>query len=243
MGRGHHRLLPGETGSAATLCGANYSASTGNLSVVPWQLDSKTIVDAGIGAQFGNASPAWDSVVASEQGVATAAGFWVLVPPSTDGGSGTGEDGGEDGGDASTGPAPGPTLEFNAIASPAPFGSLGPGTLVSVPLEYDESSGFGTAIVGADGGIVFAGATSPCTPGVDCFSPLLYPLPAIDQLSNPVVPDGGSFVKGQGYAFVLVGDPLDPPYINPADGGPATSTTGVFNGKSAHFLAFPAANQ
>jgi hypothetical protein len=223
--------LPGEGAGPAALCGPGYSAATGNLALTSWHLDSTTAVTGGIGAQFGNASRAWDAVQA-ELGAATAAGFWTLVPPA---------DAGADAGDAGVADA-GPSLSFKPIASPAPFGSLAPSALVTVPLEYDSTAGFGAAIIGADGGIVFQGATTPCEPGVSCFSPLLNPLPGIDQLSNPVVPSGGSFATGKGYVFILVGNPEAPPYVNPVDGGPATPATGVYNSKSSHFLAFPASN-
>lgn len=248
--------FPGEDGNEQAFCPTSppYGAN-GNLSLKAWQLDNSTAVaaDGGIGAQFASASPAWDTVNALSGGVTgtTAAGFWIETPPVIPDGGGVTE-AGADGGDAATDAAtdsgvaadagtPQPTLTLIPITGTGTFGSLTPAKLVTVPVPLNvATAGFFTSFIGTDGGAVFAGAVPDCVPGVSCFSPLLLPLPAIDQLTNGSVT--GEFVDGKGYAFILVGDPLNPPYINPVDGGAATSTTGVFNGKSAHFLGFPTSN-
>jgi hypothetical protein len=55
-------------------------------------------------------------------------------------------------------------------------------------------------------------------------------------------PAGGSFADGKTYAFILLGDPQKPRYIDPVDGGAATPATGIFSGKAAHFLGIPTSN-
>ncbi|HEX3345819.1 MAG TPA: hypothetical protein VHS09_14645, partial [Polyangiaceae bacterium] len=111
--------------------------------------------------------------------------------------------------------------------------------LATVPVPLNSATaGFFSAFASSAGAPVYY--PPGCTPGLSCASPFLLPLPAVDQLTNGTV--SNEFVDGKGYAFILLGDPLDPTYINPLDGGAATSTTGVFNGKSAHFLAFPTSN-
>jgi hypothetical protein len=243
--------FPGEDANEADFCPTSpaYSNATGNLSLKAWQLDNATAVaaDAGIGAQFGSASPAWDTVNAQTGGVTTAAGFWIETLPVTPEG-GTGDGGGEagdaatDGGDsgATDAGAPGPTLTFIPITGTGTYGTLSPAKLATVPVPLNvATAGFFSAFIGADAGAIYF-PPGGCQPGVSCSSPLLLPLPAIDLLTNGTVT--GEFVNGKGYAFILVGDPLDYPYINPVDGGQATSTTGVFNGKSAHFLGFPTSN-
>jgi hypothetical protein len=242
-----------------------YSATTGNFALTTFKLDNTTAVgDGGLGAQFANASKAWDTEGTLSGGAATAAGFWMLSAPTADAGS---TDGGEAGspGDASTDAAvdgavdaavesgteagsspPEPVLTF--LAPPVGTGvfAAAPGALVTVPVPLNSAAaGFYAALVTADGGVVASGpAGAPCTVGVDCISPLLYPLPAIDQVTyGSSAPAGGSFVNGKGYVFLLVGDPLSPPYINPLDGGASTAAAGgVFNGNSAHFLGFPTSN-
>ncbi|HEY5242587.1 MAG TPA: hypothetical protein VIJ22_14005 [Polyangiaceae bacterium] len=244
--------FPGEDANEADFCPTSpaYSNATGNLSFKAWQLDNSTAVaaDAGIGAQFGNASPAWDTVNAQAGGVTTAAGFWIETLPVTPEG-GTGEDGGDagdaaatDGGDsgATDAGAPGPTLTLLPITGTGTYGTLSPAKLATVPVPLNvPTAGFFSAFIGGDAGAIYF-PPGGCQPGVSCASPFLLPLPAIDQITNGTVTS--EFVNGKGYAFILVGDPLDPTYINPVDGGAATSTTGVFNGKSAHFLGFPTSN-
>jgi hypothetical protein len=246
--------FPGEDGTEADFCPTTppYSATTGNLGIKAWQVDNTTVVaaDGGIGAQFASASPSWDTLGAQAGGATTAAGFWIETPAVIpDGGGAEAGDAGDastDGAsDASTeasteaGP-PQPTLTFIPITGTGTYGTLSPATLATVPVPLNSATaGFFTSFASAAGASIQF--PSGCTPGVSCASPLLLPLPVIDQLTNGTVPAGGSFVDGKGYAFVLVGDPLDPTYIG-ADGGAATSTTGVFNGKSIHILGLPTSN-
>ena len=245
--------FPGEDGTEADFCPTSppYSAATGNVGIKAWQVDNTTVVDGGgIGAQFASASPSWDTLNAQATGVTTAAGFWIETPAVIPD-SGVAETGAGDGGDAATadggasdaatdGGSPQPTLTFIPITGTGTYGTLSPTTLATVPVPLNSATaGFFTSFATATGtAIQFPPG---CTPGVTCASPLLLPLPVIDQLTNGTVPTGGSFVDGKGYVFVLVGDPLDPTYIG-ADGGAATSTTGVFNGKSIHFLGLPTSN-
>jgi hypothetical protein len=287
--------VPGETVDNVPFCGGPptlpaYSAAAGNLTLIPWQLDSTTDVlaaDGGalvIGAQFANASPSWDYAVMANGGTTTAAGFWTVTPtpvPGTDGGLDAG-DGGPDGSgtlvdsgslldsgslvDAGlldsglldgaildgaildTGlpdaGSPTTTLSFFPITTTGTFGTLSPTTLNTtaggIPLNA-PNAGFATLIPGP-GGVVID-APPGCTVGATtngCFSPLLFPLPDIDSITNGVAvgdggivtaPSGGTFVYGKGYVFILVGDPYQ------------TSTAGgAFNGKLLHFLAFPTSN-
>jgi hypothetical protein len=168
----------------------------------------------GLGVQFASASSAWDHAGAAAGGVKTAMGFFT-------GGPGAG---------AMLYPIA--ETQFDGIAmidlSPA-----------AVPLN-SASAGIYASFVAPDGG----SAQSPS-------SPLLETLPVIDALTNEATlnaagtvttPAGGSYVDGHGYAFILIGDPLNPSYVNPADGGAATSTTGTFNGKAAHFLGISTSN-
>lgn len=200
---------PGENASEAARCPQDYEVATGDLSLTVWQLDGVTPVDGGIGAQIANASLAWDTVT-RDVGADTWAGFW-------------------------TQPASGsPTLV--PITQTSPFATLTPQTLATMPaLPYDGGAGFGVEMVlgGSPVGPGNCPAVGPCVP------PLLESFPAIDGLTYRSPPPGGSFAVGEGYVFVLVGDPLQPAYVNPQDGGVATPSTGVFNGKSPHLLAFP----
>jgi hypothetical protein len=64
--------VPGET-NAAALCPAGYDATSGDLQLTTWQLDTTTQVAAGsMGAQFVQASSAWSDLAPS---VTTSAGF------------------------------------------------------------------------------------------------------------------------------------------------------------------------
>jgi hypothetical protein len=239
--------FPGETGAAAAACPTGYNASTGNVGLTAWQLDNTTAVDGGnSGAQFANASSAWDFIGTASGGAGTAAGFWQVVTPEA---GAPGDDGGDDGSsDAAieAAPPPQPTLVFTPIAGP-PDTSYGKITspAVNVPtalIKYDpQTAGFAAALVGADAGLVEAPAG--CNPLLgNCFSPLLFPLPVIDAYSgNPT--DGTEYAGGKTNVFILLGDPSQLPYIG-ADGGPSTTPTNppVPNGKSAHILSFPTSN-
>lgn len=211
--------FPGLTPDQAASCLASppYSNANGNLSLNAWALDDKTAAPAdGLGVQLVHASPAWDRANATAGGVTTASGFFT------------------------GGPGAGSTLF--PIAGKESFGSISPPTLASAPIPLNSAgAGLYASFVGADGGAI----QSPS-------SPLLDSLPVIDALTNGATlntttgtvtsPAGGSYAFGHGYAFILVGDPTNPAYINPADGGAATSTTGTLNGKAAHFLGIPTSN-
>ncbi len=184
----------------------------------------------GIGAQLAHASPAWDAVMTQAGATATTAGFYV--PPAADAGTG----------DAEAGAAL-PSLQ--PITQSAKFGAtLYPAALATVAgVTFDGNSGFFAQAVSGSGAVTVPAGCTPGSATTPCVSPTLLPLPTIDQLTyGAAAPAGGSFANGKGYAFVLVGDPTVPPYLNPLDGGAAGPSDGVFNGKFVHFVAFPTSN-
>jgi hypothetical protein len=225
---------PGLSAQQGALCPAGYSAATGNLQLIPYKVDSTTAVDGGLGAQFANTSFAYDTVLGTVGGAASVPGLYIPTPvvPS--------DGGGAEGGEA--GPPPSPITFVPIAASAAAGATLYPATLATVPgVTYDGGSGFFLESVGADGGTVLF--PPGCNPALgNCYSPLLLPLPIIDQLTyGGAAPAGGTFADGKGYAFVFIGDPTQLPFIG-ADGGGTSTNTGVPNGKSPHFLAFPTSN-
>ncbi|HEY3822652.1 MAG TPA: hypothetical protein VGL81_36050 [Polyangiaceae bacterium] len=262
---------PGAGGPGSALCNSPldttqpaYDATNGNLALRAWQVDNTTAVtgDAGIGAQFANASTAWDTValgtVAPDAGNAgTAAGFWTLeAAPTPDGGGGEagsgegggGDDGGGDGGGGSdagavdSGPPPAPVFAFNPITAAGAFGTLTPAaldTVQNVPLNV-PNAGFATAIA-------FSGGTPPilqippgCTLGESCLSPYIVPLPVIDELSN------GATLSAQGIVTTPAGGSYayGKGYVFILVGDPtaAPEIGGQANPRLAHFLAFPTSN-
>ena len=212
-----------------------YDPVKGNLTLMAWKVDNTTAISAsaGLGAQFINASPAWDvvtlgAVPAASGNAGTAAGFWTYLPPSTDGGASDAGDAGDDGGDDGSADAapPAPVFNFTPINCTASgcsgsFGTLAPATLATVPPSdiplNIPAAGFATAIASSAGGII---QVAPgCTPGT-CLSPLTYPMPIIDEITNGATvsaqgivttPTGGSYAYGKGYVFILVGDPSQSP--------------------------------
>jgi hypothetical protein len=215
--------VPGETGAAAAFCGANYDATKGNLGLVAAQLDNTTVVaaDAGIGAQFVLASPAWDGVVMGPAalgglgGAGTVAGF--LLPNTA-----TPSDAGSD---AEAGPPASPFVPFPITgATPAKTGTtVYPTKLATVSgATFDTTTAFFAQAV-TDAGTTFV--PPGCDPTAGSCAGIL-PMSTIAQLS------GGTFTNGKGYAFILVGDPTAAPFL---DGG-------TFNSKFVHFLAFPTSN-
>jgi hypothetical protein len=192
-------------------CGHAYTAATGSLGIQRWQLDNTTAVAANsIGAQFVHASQPYEAAI----GTAIAAGFYTL-PVATD-------DGGADAGDA----AP-PTPTTMIVADGVTAGSLAPATLRSVQgVAYDGTSGFFVIPVN-DAGMPEA-ADSP-----------KFPLPFIEQISWPSgVPTGAAFQNGEGYVFVLLGNPGFPTIVPPAvDAGAGATPT--FDPRGVHILGFP----
>jgi hypothetical protein len=71
------------------------------------------------------------------------------------------------------------------------------------------------------------------------------PLPAIQQFTYGA--SGGiPFANGMTFAFVLLGNPLEPLFVDAISHmpcAPGSSATCIPNGYAAHFLAFPAYNQ
>ncbi|HEY1693711.1 MAG TPA: hypothetical protein VGG39_16205 [Polyangiaceae bacterium] len=237
--------VPNETGAAAALCGPTYSATAGNLSLVAYELDTTTVIDAGIGAQFANASGQWDGVGTASGAAGTVAGFWTLTTPE----AGTSEAGSDDAGDAAPADAGPPSPVFTPSIIAMPPNTAFPkitSPAVQVPfVGYDETSGFFSAYASATGTLVEV--PPGCTPGVSCVSPTALPLPIIDEYTNGSAADGGTFALGNTVGFVLIGDPsgAELPYIG-ADGGQTTTppdpNNPVPNGKFPHFLAFPSHN-
>lgn len=218
--------LPGETGGAAALCGSTYDPNKGNLKLMPYQLDNTTVIaaDAGIGAQFALASSHWDGVVGQLGGAATLAGF--LVPNPAAGGDGGAA---SDAGDAEAAAPPPALIPVPITTSAKDDGKLYPATLATAAgVTFDTNSVFFAKGIAADGGTFFVPPT--CNPALgNCEG--LIPMATIAQLSG-----GTTFANGQGFAFILVGDPsgAQAPYLD--DAGT------VFNGKFPHFLAFPVSN-
>jgi hypothetical protein len=201
---------PGEDpdGSVAPKCGAGYSSATGNLSLTPFKVDSVTMPDAStMGAQFAQASTAWD-YAATTVGGATYAGLQLAPDASPTAG-----------------------LITNPV-SPPMFGSQpGPMKLFS-GVAFDGTTTFYAAIVN----IGDAGPQAVFQTGGS--------LPEIQQITYPLgVPEAGVLRNGEGFVFVLVGDPMTNPYVT-EDGGPSLTPVdgGQFNLEYAHVLAFPTSN-
>jgi hypothetical protein len=95
---------PGEDPTNAAFCPQPYDMTNGNLTLKTFQVDNTTAVADGgmIGAQFANTSSAWDTVLTLNSGVATAAGFWSIVPITGD--AGTTTEGGTEAGTSEAGP-------------------------------------------------------------------------------------------------------------------------------------------
>jgi hypothetical protein len=114
---------------------------------------------------------------------------------------------------------------------PVHFGSLSPMALGSYSgLTFDGTSGLAAGIV---------------TPSLNQVYALPMPFPAIEQLTYGAggVPEAGVIQNGKGFVFILVGDPQQPLFQNPADGGPeGLDAGGQINLHAAHFLAFPTSN-
>jgi hypothetical protein len=146
-----------------------------------------------------------------------------------------GDDGGGDAGDGGDGghkPIMAPNVKQVPLAIGVNFGDVKPPMSLSIPgLTFDGTSGFAATYL------------SGLTP---VGQPLALPLPVIQELTygSMTVPSTGvAFANDQSFVFVLVGNPLLPTFVDPVDGGPSTQGGGgVFNGRSAHFLAFPSLN-
>ncbi len=124
--------------------------------------------------------------------------------------------------------AGGPAPVTKLVAFGVGFGQVGPKVVAPIDgLTFDGTSGFAASLVNL---------VTPVGP------PAAMPLPVIRQLTYGSPTAGVPFQNGSSFVFILVGNPLQPTFINPLDGGAATSTTGIFNGRSAHFLAFPTYN-
>jgi hypothetical protein len=164
--------VPGET-NAAALCPAGYDATSGDLQLTTWQLDTTTPVgpDA-IGAQFVQASSAWSNV----EGVgATSAGF--VLP-------------------AEAGVAP------VAVAVDAGFGALQPATLALVAgLTFDGTSSFFVRFTASSGDAAVSSLDVPL-PAVQAATwPGAVPEAGVLRdgagfvfvlVGNPTVVDGGA---------------------------------------------------
>jgi hypothetical protein len=112
---------------ATLVCPRGYDASTSDLTLLTWALDTSTVVRAGaIGAQFVQASSEWEAFRAANAGT-TMAGF---VLPS----------------DAAV---------AVPVAVDAGFGSLAPGTLATTTgVALDGAAAFGVELVATSGTLV-----------------------------------------------------------------------------------------
>ncbi len=122
-----------------------------------------------------------------------------------------------------------PLLVTSPVSPPA-FGQIQPSSLRLVNgVTFDGTTQYAASIVVFD-----AGAPVPVYVAGG-------PLPVIEQLTYGG--NGVPFQNGKGFVFVLVGNPLTIPGVNPADGGPeALDAGGRFNFEYAHVLAFPTSN-
>lgn len=100
------------------------------------------------------------------------------------------------------------------------FGELKPQTAAPAAVN-PATDGFGVLYTGADGGT----------------ETMALPLSAIQNLTTGSATPS-MFVNGQSYTFVALGDPQEPQFID-MTGDASTPDGGRFNGRSAHFLAFP----
>jgi hypothetical protein len=113
-------------------------------------------------------------------------------------------------------------------------------------VTFDGTTSFVAAVISP---------TNPTVPVAGVASELS--LPRIQALTYGSAAPGVPFANGASFAFVLVGDPAQPQFLDPADGGafatPDGGATGAclidptdpctFNLRSAHVLAFPTFNQ
>jgi hypothetical protein len=209
-------------------CPTPYDNTTGNLGLKYVKLDTATQVDGGAtGAQFFYASQPFSSALGlgpdtSAAGGAVAAGFYVTSTPD----AGTPSDAGaDDAGDGAVeAAAPVPVVSFLPVALGATVGTLKPTTLALVPgVTFDANSGFVVNAIGNDAGV--------------SGKPAAFPFTAIQAISEPGVTTP-VFTNGNGYVYILVGDPGLPTFLG-ADGGAATQDTGQFNVLSVHVLGYP----
>jgi hypothetical protein len=208
-------------GGANSYCGAGYSTTTGNVGLTQFALDTMTTLDAGsMGVQFAQASTPWAAAVAEAPADGgpwfTGGGVFTVVPPGPD-----------------AGPDAGATIVRQVIAAPMSFGNVTRPTLTPFS-GLDFTSGASGAFV--------AIANIQQQP---LYPPFAEPFPLATALTygaNPV-PDGGAPQYGKGYAFVLLGDPLQDLLTNPQDGGPIYVDAGASpNLYAAHLLVFPTSN-
>jgi hypothetical protein len=134
----------------------------------------------------------------------------------------------------SSGPGVTPVLPplASAMTTEPKFGSVTPTMMLNVSgLLFDGTSGLSMAYLNP--------SFQTCGPTVG------LPLPAIQQFTYGT--SGGiPFANGMTFAFVLVGNPLEPLFVDAISHmpcAPGSSATCIPNGYAAHFLAFPAYNQ
>jgi hypothetical protein len=256
--------LAGANATQAPFCGMGYSAASSNLGFTSFQLDNASTAPADkMGAQLAHASWAWQvAQMNAGAGVLSAAAFYEPgdagsmavdsggapdtgaaadsaadtgsvsdassdatedATTSADSGGGTPDSGA--GSDASAMPAVNTVL----LALNPAYGKVSPMTMDNIAgLTFDGTSGLAMTLVQ---GVTPLG------------QPAAFPLPIIQQLTYGQS-GGVAFANGMTFAFVLVGNPTLPTLIDPTNGMPcaAPSATCIFNGRSVHFLAFPAAN-
>jgi hypothetical protein len=200
---------------AAAACGNGYDGGT-NVALGVARLDTTTVIDGGVGAQFAPRSTALEGEVLLDDagGVLHAAATSGVIPVFViDGG----------------------IVPLAAADAGLFFGAstLFPATVASVMVDpASASASFGVLLVPTDGG---APSTQPYPSG-DLFS---SPLASIAALSAwPTWSTTSSGFGAASYTFVLVGDPFaPPPQTLAADGGGAPNP--AYDGRGLHFVAVP----
>ncbi|MGO8994187.1 MAG: hypothetical protein ACLQVI_12730 [Polyangiaceae bacterium] len=211
--------LPGAVSTGAATCGAGYDGGS-SAQVGVAALDTVTVPDAGIAAQFAHRSSAIEGTPFFDEAgveVHTAASSGVVPVVVT------------------------PASEIFALAPSAPavtFGSGGvvPSPAAQVPIDPTAAGTlFGVVLVPLDGGT----PNLQPYPSGDLFASPLATIQVLSAWSATTVATPATFTAGLTYTFLLVGDPAAPALtIQPPDGGPATSNP-AYDGRGLHFVAFP----
>jgi hypothetical protein len=234
-----------DAGFSAALCGATWSSATGNLAMSVAQLDTKTVIDGGIGVQFAHRASPVEGLPGTADTTAVGGGPDTVVHAPASNGVIPAFSWTADGG---SGPVPsleplstGPVkYSASAVAPPVAFAFSASG-------PQDPTLAFGVGMVKLDGGVpTFQPwpAGDQGQPGAgDYFS---LPLPVIQLLSGPMM-DGG-FTPGETYTMVLLGDPTKTiGAIEVVDGGLTSTCAQTPNNPAVgcnplfemHFVAIP----
>jgi hypothetical protein len=245
-------LPGGEVSAAAAAAGYTCGPGDAGPTIGIGQLDTTTAVpDGGIGVQFMHRSVSMENTPIVCTGADPAcpagtvlhtpasAGVWpTLIQPGivgtvpNDGGLDEAGNPIDAGVSPVFGPLPAPVGD--AAAGPVKYDTQAITPMAILPLTETDpaTSFFGVVVAPLDGG---APNYKQWPPG-DLFA---LPLSGIDQLSAWAVSTKASptsFVAGQSYTFVLVGDPAAAQLPNP-DGGSGINP--AWDGRGMHIVAFP----